>query len=259
MLGPQFLISMTSTAWEAVCVCVWFAQSCLTLCNARNCSPPASSIHGILQARILKWVAMPSSRGSSQPRDQTCVSCGSWLAGGFFSTWEAHLPHTNYKYYLLILRSVTDVLRSYQAHSMPAQEIGPLILFTLAVPLKTKEIFVSWSRRPGALFSRVHINILQKIPGAGMWLSQLVRPTGAKCVGSLPKSGSETSHWGLKLAVARAFTRWKSANTTAWGSVFVSPESQSSHLCRSIANDISGSILQYPPMPKVDGRIWPPT
>ena len=46
---------------------------------------------------------------------------------------------------------------------------------------------------------------------------------------------------------------------TTWGSVFVSPESQSSHLCRSIANDISGSILQYLPMPKVDGRIWPPT
>ena len=37
-------------------------------------SPPGSSVHGILQARILKWVAMPSSRGFSQPRDQICVS-----------------------------------------------------------------------------------------------------------------------------------------------------------------------------------------
>ena len=162
---------------------------------------------------------MPSSRGSSQPRDQTCVSCGSWLAGGFFTTWEAHLPHTNYKYYLLILRSVTDLLRSYQAHSMPAREIGPLILLTLAVPLKAKEIFVSWSRRPGALFSRVHINILQKIPGAGMWLSQLVRLTGAKCVGPLPKSGPETSQWGLKLAVVRAFTWWKSTNFRQLGAL----------------------------------------
>ena len=44
------------------------------LCNPKDHSPPGSSIHGILQARILKWVAMPSSRGSSQPRDQTCIS-----------------------------------------------------------------------------------------------------------------------------------------------------------------------------------------
>ena len=46
-------------------------QSCLTLCDPMNYSPPGSSVHGILQARILEWVAMLSSRGSSQPRDQT--------------------------------------------------------------------------------------------------------------------------------------------------------------------------------------------
>ena len=40
-----------------------------------NCSPPGSSVHGISQARILEWVVMPSSRRSSQPKDQTCVSC----------------------------------------------------------------------------------------------------------------------------------------------------------------------------------------
>ena len=44
-------------------------QSCPTLCNPMDCRPPGSSVHGILQARILEWVAMPSSRGSSQPRD----------------------------------------------------------------------------------------------------------------------------------------------------------------------------------------------
>ena len=41
------------------------AQLCLTLCDTMDCSPPGSSVHGILQARILEWVAMPSSRGSS--------------------------------------------------------------------------------------------------------------------------------------------------------------------------------------------------
>ena len=49
-------------------------QSYPTLCDPRDCSPPGSSLHGILQARILEWVAMPSSRGSSQPRDRTHVS-----------------------------------------------------------------------------------------------------------------------------------------------------------------------------------------
>ena len=56
-------------------------QLCLILCNPMNCSLPDSSVHGILQARILEWVAVPFSRGSSQPRDQTQVSC---IAGRFF-------------------------------------------------------------------------------------------------------------------------------------------------------------------------------
>ena len=49
-------------------------QSCPTLFDPMDCSPPGSSAHGILQAKILEWVAMPSSRGSSQPRDRTSVS-----------------------------------------------------------------------------------------------------------------------------------------------------------------------------------------
>ena len=58
------------------------AQLCLTLCNPMDCSPSGSLVHGILQARILEWVAMPSSRGSSQPRHRTSVSCLlHWQAG----------------------------------------------------------------------------------------------------------------------------------------------------------------------------------
>ena len=55
--------------WKEVEVLV--TQSCLTLCNPMNCSLPDSSVHGILQARILKWVALPFARGSSQPRNWT--------------------------------------------------------------------------------------------------------------------------------------------------------------------------------------------
>ena len=57
-----------------------------------DCSLPGSSVHGILQARILDWVAMPSSRGSSLPRDQTLSLSFPALAGRFFTTratWEA--------------------------------------------------------------------------------------------------------------------------------------------------------------------------
>ena len=61
---------------------VLFAQSCPTLCDPMDCSLPGSSVHGILQARILEWVAISFSRGSSQPRDQTRVSC---IAGRFFN------------------------------------------------------------------------------------------------------------------------------------------------------------------------------
>ena len=51
------------------------AQLCPTLCNPKDCSLPGSSVHGIFQARILEWVAISFSRGSSQPRDRTQVSC----------------------------------------------------------------------------------------------------------------------------------------------------------------------------------------
>ena len=63
------------------------SPSCLTLCN-----PMDYTDHGILQARILEWIAFPFSRGSSQPRDQTQVSC---IADGFFTCWatrEAIIP-----------------------------------------------------------------------------------------------------------------------------------------------------------------------
>ena len=62
--------------------CAKSPQLCPTLCNSMDYNPPGSFVHGILQARILEWVAMPSSRGSFWPRDQTClshVSCiGRW-------------------------------------------------------------------------------------------------------------------------------------------------------------------------------------
>ena len=61
---------------------VYVAQSCLTLCDPMDCSPPGSSVHGILQTTILGWVAISLSRESSQPSNQTQVS---HTAGRFFT------------------------------------------------------------------------------------------------------------------------------------------------------------------------------
>ena len=88
-----------------VCVCEWvsewvseWVQSLPTLLDPMDCSPPGSSVHGLLQTRILGWVAISSSRGSSQPRDQTRVlsasrigrqtlyHCATWVALSHLST-----------------------------------------------------------------------------------------------------------------------------------------------------------------------------
>ena len=56
------------------CCCYLVIKLYFTLCNPKDCSPPGSSVCGIFQARILEWVAISFSRGSFQPRDQTCIS-----------------------------------------------------------------------------------------------------------------------------------------------------------------------------------------
>ena len=73
---------------------VLVAQSCLTLCDPTDLSPPGSPVHGILQARILLWVAIPFSRGSFQPRDQTQVF---HIAGRFFTVWVTREPPRNWR------------------------------------------------------------------------------------------------------------------------------------------------------------------
>ena len=76
LLPPHYtpLHPLLQAVLPAVCMHAKSLQSCPTLCNPTGRSPPGSSVHGILQARTLEQVAVHSSRGSSQPRDRTCVS-----------------------------------------------------------------------------------------------------------------------------------------------------------------------------------------
>ena len=73
-IGKSNLNHWTARKVPCCCSCL-VAQSCLTLCEPVDCSPPGSSVHGISQARILEWVAISSCRGSSRPSDPTHVSC----------------------------------------------------------------------------------------------------------------------------------------------------------------------------------------
>ena len=70
-----------------ICMCLLSCFSHVRLCDPLDCSLPGSSVHGILQTRTLEWVAMLSSKGSSQLRDWTCIFCVSWVSGGFFTHW----------------------------------------------------------------------------------------------------------------------------------------------------------------------------
>ena len=93
-LGVPWAASTGQLAYTPVALlchslCVLVAQSCPTLCDPTNCSPPSFSAHGILQARIPEWIAIPFSRGSSQPRDRTLVSC---IPGRFFTVWATGKP-----------------------------------------------------------------------------------------------------------------------------------------------------------------------
>ena len=88
---PYRCVSM-SQEWQLgrnSCFCYCLVSRVCLFCNPIVCSPPGCSVHGILQARILEWVAISFSRGSSQPRDRTWVSC---IAGGFFITDPPRKP-----------------------------------------------------------------------------------------------------------------------------------------------------------------------
>ena len=91
------------------------AKSCPTLVDPKDCSLPGSSVHGILQARILEWVAISSSRSSSQPRNPTQVSC---IAGRFFTNWTMY-SFSVYSCHLFLISSVSVRSISFLSFIVP--------------------------------------------------------------------------------------------------------------------------------------------
>ena len=129
-VGGEEIIWKTHRLMLKYKVKVKVTQSYLTLCDPMDCSLPGSSVHGILQARILEWVAVPFSSGSSQHRHQTQVSC---TADRFFTVWAtreaqkywsglsipspAHLPNPGIK----------QGFPALQVYSLPADLPGKLV------------------------------------------------------------------------------------------------------------------------------------
>ena len=139
------------------------AQPCLTLDDPMDCSPPGSSVHGILQSRILEWVAMPFSRGSSWPRNRTLVSCisctGKWI-----------LYHCNTQEALILYRK-------FKNKSLVWQNWRLNVNLTAVHTKSTKPLFTTPSKAIlslGAGATVVTINNLQALhlltPAPSPWL-----------------------------------------------------------------------------------------
>ena len=97
-IGNDPIIINQSLSLKIVIVVVYLPINVWLFCNSMDCSWPGSSVHGILHTRILEWVAISFSRGSSQPKDQTCISC---IGGGLFTTEPLEMPTTNFKKIIL--------------------------------------------------------------------------------------------------------------------------------------------------------------
>ena len=103
--------SSWKVTWMSLCCAVLGlgTQLCLTLCVPTDCSPSGSSVHGILQARILEWVALPFSRGSSQHRGWILVSR---IVERFFTIWATRMPKNTWVGTLSLLQGIFPTLES---------------------------------------------------------------------------------------------------------------------------------------------------
>ena len=117
---PPNMTKILHTLSKVVKVLV--AQSCPTLCNPMDCSLPSSSAHGILQAKILEWVSISFSRGSSQLRDRTWVCC---MAGRFFTIWATKEAHTPLKAHFEILSLIKSSQTLWTPTSTSVLNVSP--------------------------------------------------------------------------------------------------------------------------------------
>ena len=131
------------------------APSCLTLCDPVDCSPPGSSIHGILQTRTLEWVASSFSRGSSQPRDRTWVSC---IAGKCFNHQGSSTGHQKGPSFSPHHLTICHTTNTSKAEQIGLQNFALSAIFTWPLISTTfhRGNTSTSSRRQKMLSKRVH-------------------------------------------------------------------------------------------------------
>ena len=163
--------------WKTHMLC-WVIQSCPTLCDPMDGSLPGPSVHGILQARILEWVAVLSFRGSSYPRDQTHVSR---VAGGFFTGWatrEAHKQHLiqQWKIKAFLLRS--GIRQGCLLAPLPFNGIREVLIRAIR---QEKNRHPNWNKEVKLSINRWHNPIQRKY----QWIHQTKKTS--KLIGELSK------------------------------------------------------------------------
>ena len=133
------LLNTCPHSHSCACMHAKSLQSCLTLCNPMDYTLPGSSVHGILQTRTLEWAAMPFSRGSSPPRDRTCISCVSCV-GSQVLDLLSHQGNPGLHYFFSIEGEGTagrDWLVDNAWEGRPSIKAGGLVTWGL-IPLWSK-------------------------------------------------------------------------------------------------------------------------
>ena len=134
-MGLNYRVSSRVPMLYSEWVSEWSRSSCQTLCDPMDCSLPGSSLHGILLARVLEWVAISFSTGSSQPRVQTRVSC---IPGRRFNLWATRRSLLIIFFILLLFTQSCPTLCNPMDCSMPgflSFTISPGLLKLLSIEL----------------------------------------------------------------------------------------------------------------------------
>ena len=199
-------------------------QWCPTLCDSTDCSSPGASVHGILQARTLEWVAIPFTKGSSQSRDRTCVSHVSCIAGRLFTAEPPGSPGVSHLVSNVVLlgvrtdpvmlgqdaQAVAARIESFVAGGLPALSSAETVQMQVQIwPGSCGWLWIvfhallsSKGRRPftvaTGLASRARAAVAALCPASGpcalCWGGVIVG-TGATCRSIPPDDAEQDSGW----------------------------------------------------------------
>ena len=164
-VGREGCVGVRVCVCVCVCVCV---LSRVRICNPMDCSPPGSSVHGILQARTLEWVAISSFRGSSRPRDQTHVSGVSCSGRQILYHWAIFVQVVilNWRLVCWVIASLSVMVSLLIPHCW----CWLMVVSKVAVFGPWEDNFITAQMLPGLCVLRVTTASETKAQGPGLWI-----------------------------------------------------------------------------------------